>query len=288
MSEVTNNQTINFFWLTIYRTVFSLVIIFGVVINKKLFNTVRNETPGERGKVFQQILKSYAVIQFIGWPFIWVWLLGIGILLQTDVQTIPACFYVNCVHIGVFSYLFVRTYVGFTSLILAAGRYIFVVHDHHVMKWGIEVVARTLIRSSFIIPMLMALLSDSVITLEYNGWLSQIQPYEASCNSQYSYKLVPQQSIVGNRTAKELFKSPLYDALHSLLPTWSTSVLYWLYIALAVVLFSNISEGVIYSKCALFVFRYLKPICIQILLKELCLIASYCNFTETDHYNLNN
>ena len=113
--------------------------------------------------------------------------------------------------------------------------------------------------------MLMALSLDSVITLEYNGWLSQIQPYEVSCNSQYSNKLEHPQSIVGNRNMKELFKSPLYDALHSLLPTWFTSVLYWLFIALAVVLFSNVSEGLIYAKCALFVFRYLKNICIQIL-----------------------
>ena len=256
MSEVKNNQTINFFWLTIYRTVFSLVIIVGVVINKKLFNTVRNETPGERGKVFQQILKSYAVIQSIGWPFITVWMIGIGVLLQTDVQTIPACFYVNCVHIGVFSYLFVRTYVGFTSLILAVGRYIFVVHDHHVMKWGIEVVARILIRSSFIIPMLMAVLSDSVITLEYNGWLSQIQQYEASCRSQDSHQPEYQEFIVSNGTVKDLFKSPLHVMLHSLLPARLTSGLYGLHLVLTIVLYSNVSEGIIYAKCALFVYRY--------------------------------
>ena len=87
-----------------------LVIVFGVMINKKLFKLVRNDKPGERGKVFQQILASYAVIQSIGWPFILVWMIGIGILLQIYGQTIPACFYVNCVHIGVFSYIFLRTY----------------------------------------------------------------------------------------------------------------------------------------------------------------------------------
>ena len=193
MSAETNIQTINIFWQTIYRIVFFLVIVFGVMINKKLFKLVRNDKPGERGKVFQQILASYAVIQSIGWPFILVWMIGIGILLQIYGKTIRACFYVNCVHIGVFSYIVLRTYVAFNSLILAAGRYIFVVHDHHVMKWGIEVVARILIRSSFIIPMLMAVLADAVITLEYNGWLSQIQPYEASCHSQYSNKLEHQQ-----------------------------------------------------------------------------------------------
>ena len=257
MSAETNNQTINFYWQTIYRIVFVLVIVFGVMINKRLFKLVRNDKPGERGKVFQQILGSYAVIQSIGWPFIMVWMIGIGILLQIYGRTIPACFYVNCVHIGVFSYIFLRTYVGFNSLILAAGRYIFVVHDHHVMKWGIEVVARILIRSSFIIPMLMAVLSDSVITLEYNGWLSQIQQYEASCRSQDSHQQEYQEFIVGNETVKDLFKSPLYVMLHSLLPAWFTSALYGLHLVLTIVLYSNVSEGIIYAKCALFVYRYL-------------------------------
>ena len=255
MSEVTNEQTINILWQTIYRIAFFLVIVFGVIINKKLFKIVRNDTPGERGRVFQQILASYAVIQSIGWPFIIVWMIGIGILLQIYGQLIPACFYVYCVHIGVFSYILLRTYVGFNSLILAAGRYIFVVHDRHVVKWGIEVVARMLIRSSFIIPMVMALLSDSVITLEYNGWLSQIQQYETSCHSQDSHQQEYRRSIVGNVTAKDLFKSPLYDVLHSMLPAWFTSGLYGLHLVLTIVLYSNVIEGIIYAKCVLFVYR---------------------------------
>ena len=193
------------------------------------------------------------MIQSIGWPSIWIWMAGIGVLLQNFGHSIPACVYVNALHIGIFSYIWLRIYVGLNSFILAIGRYIFVVHDKHVMHWGVEIVAKVLIRGSFIIPLLMALLSDSVLTLEYNGWLSQIQEYETEC---YSADDPDLDSSVGNGTEKNLFKSPLNSILHSVFPSWFTDSLYVMNIVIAVILFCNISEGIIYTKCALFVFRY--------------------------------
>ena len=254
MIDDRNDKTLSWFGLLIYRIAFSLVMVFGVIINKKLFKNVKEESTGERGKVFQKIMKNYAIIQSIGWPSIWAWLLGLGILLQNFGPTIPACVYANGLHIGIFSYIWLRTYVGLNSLILALGRYIFVVHDRHVLHWGVETVAKVLIRGSFIIPLLMALLSDSVLTLEYNGWLAQIQEYETEC---YSAEDHVHDSNLVNRTTNNLFKSPLYTIFHSLFPSWFTSGLYVLNIVLVVILFSNISEGIIYVNCAVFVFRYL-------------------------------
>ena len=212
-----NDSNISEFGLAIYRIVFSIVMIYGVTVNKKLYITIKNQILGERGKVFQQIMKSYAVIQAIGWPFITFWMFGTGILLQNFGDIFPACVYVNLVHIGIFSYMFLRSYVGFNSLVQAAGRYVFVVHDKHVMKWGVETVARVLIRSSFIIPFFMAVLANSVVTFEYNGWMSQIQEYASSC---YTKDLAYGHSDIENGTAKELFKSPVYNLLHSNFPIW--------------------------------------------------------------------
>ena len=246
-----NNPNVSSFGILVYRIVFSLVMIYGITVNKKLYITIKNQILGERGKVFQQIMKSYAVIQAFGWPFITFWMFGTGILLQNFGELFSACVYVNLVHIGIFAYMFLRGYVGFNSLVQAAGRYVFVVHDKHVMKWGVETVAKVLIRSSFIIPFLMAVLANSVVTFEYNGWMSQIQEYASSC---YSNDVV---CDIGNVTTKELFKSPLYNLLHTNFPTWFTSGMNLLFIVLAVTLFSNVCEGIIYAKCAIFVFRYL-------------------------------
>ena len=56
-----------------YRITFVFLLSIGIAVNYKLFHRVRNETTGERGKAFQQIVKSYAMIQVIGWPCIWMW-----------------------------------------------------------------------------------------------------------------------------------------------------------------------------------------------------------------------
>ena len=254
MLDETNDPNLDIFWVSIYRIVFSLVMICGIIVNKNLYDTIKKQITGERGKVFQQIMKSYAVIQSIGWPFITFWMIAIGILIQNYGQLFPACVYVNCVHIGVFVYMFVRTYVGFNSLVLTIGRFVFVVHDAQVMKWGVETVANMLRRSSFIIPFLMAVLSNSVTTLEYNGWLSPIQDYQSACyhsTDEHSWN-----SDVTNGTANNLFKSPLYQIVHSNFPIWLTSGMYVLNIVLAVILLSNLCEGIIYARCAIFVFRY--------------------------------
>ena len=248
-----NNSNVSSFGLLVYRIVFSLVMVYGVTVNKKLYITIKNQILGERGKVFQQIMKSYAVIQAFGWPFITFWMFGTGVLLQNFGKLFSPCVYVSFVHVGIFAYMFLRAYVGFNSLVLAVGRYVFVVHDKHVMKWGVETVANVLIRSSFIIPFFMAVLANSVVTFEYNGWMSQIQEYASSC---YSKDIVNGRSDIGNGTANKLFKSPLYNLLHSNFPTWLTSGLNLLFIVLAVTLFSNVCEGIIYAKCAIFVYRY--------------------------------
>ena len=245
-----NDSNMKEFGLAIYRIVFSIVMIYGIIINKKLYTTIMKQITGERGKVFQKIMKSFALIQAFGWPLIWFWMVVIGIL---PGHLFPACVWVNCVHIGIFAYLFLRTYVGLNSLVQAVGRYLFVVHDAHVLEWGVDTVGKVLIGSSFIIPFVMAILANSVVTLEYNGWLSPMQEHASKC---YSRDKLYWHSEIGNGTAQELFKSPLYDFLHSNFPTWFTSGVYFLNIVLATTLLSNVCEGIIYTKCAIFVFRY--------------------------------
>ena len=81
MLDETNYPNLDMFWISIYRIVFSLLMICGMIVNKNLYNTIKKEITGERGKVFQQIMKSYAVIQSIGWPFITFWMIFLKIML---------------------------------------------------------------------------------------------------------------------------------------------------------------------------------------------------------------
>ena len=235
----------------LYDILFSLVILLGVIINRKLFKTVANEVTGERGKVFQTILKNYALAQSIGWPLIWIWFVSLGHMDIAYGHSIPACIYVNSMHLAIFVYSCLRTHVGLTSLILAIGRYIYVVHDRRVLNWGVEFIGKILIRSSLIIPLLMAILSNSVITLEYNGWISRIKEYETPC-------YIKEEGYHNSTAISDIkvFKLGLYNIVHEIFPSWFTSGLYILHVVLTSILYSNITEGVIYAKAALFVYRY--------------------------------
>ena len=246
------NETFQRILIISYRIAFSSVLLFGVIINRNLYKNVAKESTGERGKVFQGIIKNYSIIQSIGWPLLWGWMVGLGILSKSFGHEVPACLYVYSLNLAILFYSWLRIYIGLISLILAFGRYVFVVHDKLVLNMGVQFVAKILNISSVIIPILMAILSNSVITLEYNGWLSQILDYEVSCNlMDEAYH----GSNMDNETIDNVFKSPLYSIVHSFFPSWFTEFLYVLHITLSVILYSNIIEGVVYARCAIFVFR---------------------------------
>ena len=228
-----------------YRITFASVIAIGIMINYKLYENIRKETPGEKGKVFQQIMKRYAKVQVFGWTFIWIWLTALQstIIYKVD-YLIPPCIKVYAMHIGMFSFYLVRSYVGFNSLILAIGRYIFVVLDGRVMNWGIEKVSRVLILLSSLVPFFTAILTSSVLTLQYTSWLAPIREYEEQC-----YRFTTQHETRNN------FRSPLYDLAHSIFPSWITDCFFILFVICLTLIYTNVAEGFIYTKAALFIFR---------------------------------
>ena len=143
-SNDTVGYSAEYYWelpLTLYRIATVLVLVLGVLINYKLFDNTRKERPGEKGKVFQQIMKNYATIQAISWPVIGFALIGMMMVLHTygaDIEYIVSpCIYVYILHIMVFYFILLRFYVALNSFILAFGRYAFVVHDDRVfyLEW---------------------------------------------------------------------------------------------------------------------------------------------------------
>ena len=234
--------------LCVFRGTFGLVIAIGAVINYKLFDNVRKEIHGEKGKVLQRVMKNYAIIQAIGWPCISVGLMVLMSVLQLYGPQLNPCMYVYGAHILIFFYILLRSYVGMNSLIVAIGRYIFVVHDERVLTLGLDKVAKILISSSFMIPFLMSILAAAVLTVEYNGWLAEIQVYENACSG------IDLDNLKTN-TASALYHSPFYTLVKSSLPDSFTYGLYILYLVLALILFSNIGEAIIYLKSFVFVYR---------------------------------
>ena len=74
MMKMDDEKTSTQLWLLPYRITFALVIAVGMAINYKLYCNVMKETPGEKGKVFQQIMKNYTRMQVFGFGFVWIWM----------------------------------------------------------------------------------------------------------------------------------------------------------------------------------------------------------------------
>jgi hypothetical protein len=250
MISGTNNSSPDTLLLTLFRGAMVLVLAVGAVINYKLFDNERKDTPGEKGKVLQRIMKNYAIIQAIGWPLISGALIVLMVLLQTYGDLLNPCIYAHGTDFLIFSYILLRTYVALNSLIIAFGRYAFVVHDNQVLKFGVKKLAKILIWSSFIIPFLMSILCQAVGTIAYNGWLLEIREYERSCSMSGEIG-----NLVIDEKRNELYKPAIYKFVHSNLPSWATYGLKIVYIVTSTVLFSNISEGIIYIRSAVFIFK---------------------------------
>ena len=155
-------------------------------------------------------MKNFALFQAIGWPLVlFPATVLVHALSEKNFEDIfSACSYVYALHAFKFSYFLLRAYVGFNSLILALGRYyVFVAHDDRVLKLGVERVARALISMSMIVPFIMTIWTDSVLTFEYKGWLSHIREFEISCS------MSANDQIKFNGSDPEFqnsFRSPIY------------------------------------------------------------------------------
>ena len=73
---------------------------FGVTLNQKLYNYVKDEEHKEKGKIVQRILKTFALVQSIGWPVIMTF--GFLLKLNTEVLDILPIQFVH------FSIIFLR------------------------------------------------------------------------------------------------------------------------------------------------------------------------------------
>ena len=229
---------------------FSIIVLLGigVVVNYKLFDSNRNETHATSGKALQWIVKTWALIQAIGWPIlVFIWILFFEIV-RIYGSLLNPCIIINTTHILVFAFLFFRLYLSLNSLILAIGRYAFVVQDDRIMKFGKEKMGKILIWSSFIIPLATSILALSVATLEYKGWFAEFKIYDDLCSAT---DIDSQKS----NTTDQNYRSPIFKLAHASLSSSTTYGMYVVLIVTSIILYSNITEGIVYVRSAIFLIR---------------------------------
>ena len=226
----------------------ALMILGTFLVNHKLFDTIRKETHNDAGKVLQWIMKTYALIQTICWPIIALfWVIFVEVAFAYD-NLLNPCVVIYIVHIMVPCFIFVRAYVGLNSLVLAFGRYAFVVHHNSILKFGQIRLGKILKTLSFIIPLFTTILGSSVIPVKYKGWFSIFKKYDDLCLLMYNNQ---DQANITN----DLYTSPIYNLAHSFLPPLAVYCIYLVFVTTSIIFYSNVTEGIIYIKSAMFVIR---------------------------------
>ena len=236
------------FLFLLYYSVKTVLLVIGVIVNYKLFNNVRKEKHGDSGKALQYIVKTYAIYQAICWPTIFIAYAIFIHVVELYGELFNPCNIMYTIHVLGFISTNHRFYVGLNSLLLAFGRYLYVIHDRQIVYFGQKKLGGILIHSSFIIPLFMTILASACMPMEYKGWLAMIGKYDRLCSVTYNDSLT-------STTTDIVYRSPIYHLVHFILPFSATYYIRAVFYVTSFILYSNVTEGIIYLRCAIFVHR---------------------------------
>ena len=230
----------------IIPSLFGLGLIpLAIVVNKKLYNNIKDEEHLEKGKVVQSITKTYALVQCIGCPCI----IGAFILgkLAIDVIQPEVARYV-ILSIVYLHYLY-SNYISFYSLLIAICRYTFVVFDSQAVAIGISKLRAIFIGSSMGVPIITALITVIIQPLDDIAILwfyDQGSSYDKVVRSEFSNKTNLNGTV----------ESPVYLMYKEYCPESIQLGITVLEIIFILTIYSNIPEGFMYTHLYIFSKRY--------------------------------
>ena len=220
---------------------FAIIILTGAGVNIRLFKNVKNETHREKGKVIQQVMKTYAMVQIIAWPCIML-----AIILFRINRLLYGLFHpclVTYVLMGMrFLFNIVRIYIGLNSIVVAVCRYLFIVCDEKISNFGIQRFKRIIIGASFWVPVLLGILREATVP-----WVHTFDIENQSCS-------LPKAHPFNEDFSETTTQSPIYTLTHNYV---SSSVIYGIRLilyTLILTILSNTVEGILY----LLTFRHTK------------------------------
>ena len=220
----------------------SLWVITGLAVGKIFYDNVRKENHQERGKVIQRMLKTYTLIQCIGYPIIMIsaWLLYVN---KFVLAMLPPEMTRYAIIILRFVYTILRIYIGLNSLIIAFCRYSFIIHENKVFKFGINRIRSILLKCSIMIPIMLSFSNEATNPMEITWTCLFMTP----TNSTHEVDLGNVTDIFCSRNnAKQIAESLIYRiADEYLLPSimQGMKICHTVFI---VIIASNVLEGFFY------------------------------------------
>ena len=196
-----------------------ILLIVGLIVGIRLYKNLKNEKHQEQGKVIQRIMKTYTVLQCVGWPVIMI-CMGLLRINKVFITFLTPILERNAIRIFRSLCNLFRCYIGFNSLIIAICGYCFIVFDQPIRAFGIDKARKILLCGSFGIPLLVAVLVEATLPISH-GWIALT-------------------------TEEDSFQSPIFDLANSLLPNFVTDGIAFFCMSMVGVIFSNVGEGIIY------------------------------------------
>ena len=213
-----------------------------ILVNKKLYLNIKNEEHLERGKIIQYLVKTYALVQCVGWPFM-ILTYGSFRLISHFSVDLPLR---TITHSFRFLFTIFRDYVQFHSLIIAISRYTFIVHDSSATSFGINRLRKIFITSSVVVPLLSSVFYEFTCPIEksylywsHGQWAETTQNSTKNQNAEQSGDELESIFFVLFRT---IFSPSVVNAI-SMVENVLFSIIY-----------SNLIEGCIY--CHLFIWLH--------------------------------
>ena len=242
--------------IMLFTLSFVLHVIFcsvGIVVCLKLYKNVKKEDHQERGKVIQMIIKTYAIVQCIFWPFflVLVCILRASKLFFNVIPTIVTSYAIGWLR---FLFTIVRIYVGLHSMIIAIARCCFIVYDVQISRLGIQTVRRLFMSCSIGIPVFLALLREATSPRMkmFYMYAYSMPEYNESYENNYNQSLdflnedFNKLDFLNEDFNKSSQQSIVYTFVTDNLPS---SLIYWMALfcnSMIAIIFTNIVEGFVY------------------------------------------
>ena len=227
--------------------VWTSIYLVGLAINLKLLKVNNLEGRKNGGHLTQQVTKVFTMSQIILWPMItWVALdVTSSLTLLPDVFDSWICFAMkSAVH-------WFRLYLGFNSLVVAAMRYTFIVHDTKVAAFGKERARKIFLHASLIIPIAITILNEAVL-----GMAIEARPLLSKCLHNYGYFESNGTQHLGEGDADNgNHYLPIYMFFKNTFPRQLMTILHPFSTVLYLLVLSNIVEGCLYIKIFLHIKR---------------------------------
>ena len=231
--------------------VYSLsMITLGVCVNRKLYGNVKNEEHLEKGKIIQRIMKTHSMVQCFAWPCLITFAFLLKLNKHLNLEMVDSSCLGYIIIIQRFFNNLNGFYGGFNSLIMAISRYVCIIYQDAVERYGVRKLRKVLIGSSIGVPVFLAITTEALTPVE-DVWGSLFMP---NYTNPYDLSKTNYTALYDDMVFK-MPHSPLYQITNMYLPSEVQAGLKLFWKVSLVLIHLNILEGIMYLHVYIYYYR---------------------------------